>query len=141
MLTETPAWQKLQVHFAAMKDVHMRDLFAEDADRFEKFSFEACGLFFDYSKNRITDETLKLLADLASQCGLEERREALFNGGLLNSTECRPALHTALRNQADNTAMVDGRDVMPEVKAMLGKMKSFAQAIFYGEHTGAILFY
>ncbi|MBY0445889.1 MAG: glucose-6-phosphate isomerase, partial [Burkholderiales bacterium] len=97
-LTQTPAWLALEEHFNEVSPLHLRDLFNDDPQRFEKFSLESGGLFFDYSKNRITAKTMTLLMDLARQSGLEDRIKAMFSGQKINSTEHRAVLHTALRN-------------------------------------------
>ncbi len=136
MLTDLPTWQSLQEHFEAMQQVHMRDLFAQDKARFESYSLETCGLFFDYSKNRVQQATLDLLFQLARDRSLEEHRESLFAGQPINNTEQRPALHTALRDRTDTPVMVDGRDVKQDINAMLEQMREFSNAIFYGEITG-----
>src|SRR4051812_43054951 len=96
-LTSRPAWRALEAHFKTVKDVHMRKLFADDAKRGERMNIEAAGLYLDYSKHRVTDDTLKLLVSLAEECGLRERIDAMFRGDKINVTENRAVLHTALR--------------------------------------------
>ena len=123
-LTRSPAWKALQHHFQSVRDLHMRDLFDQDAERFEKFSIEHNGLLFDYSKNRITEETLTLLAKLAEQADIAGWAQRLFSGDKINSTEQRAVLHTALRNIGDSPVIVDGEDVMPRIRAVLNKMRS-----------------
>ena len=112
--TSTPAWTALEAHHGRIKDVHLRRLFAEDAGRASRLSAEGAGLFLDYSKNRITDETLRLLLDLADQRGVEERRDAMFAGQKINVTERRAALHVALRAPRGTHIEVDGADVVPD---------------------------
>ena len=116
-LTSSPAWKALTKHKTAMEKVHMRDLFAKDPERFDKMSREACGIFVDFSKNRITDETMKLLLDLATQADVDGWREKMFAGEKINTTEDRAVLHVALRNRSNRPILVDGKDVMPEVNA------------------------
>ncbi len=131
-----PAWSALTEHHAAIKDTHLRDLFASDPDRGERFTAEAAGLYLDYSKNRITDETLTLLTDLAVQSGLPERIEAMFSGERINTTENRSVLHVALRMPADARLLVDGTDVVAEVHQVLGKMAAFARQVRSGDWRG-----
>src|SRR5580698_10964184 len=114
-LGERPAWKALQAHFEQMRDKHLRELFAEDPARGERFTAETGGIFLDYSKNRITDETLKLLVTLAEESGVREKIDAMFRGDKINITENRAVLHVALRAQEGETIMVDGVDVVPEV--------------------------
>ncbi|MCU0419893.1 MAG: glucose-6-phosphate isomerase [Cyclobacteriaceae bacterium] len=130
--TETLAWQKLTAHFLEMQATHLRELFAEDPDRFSKFSLHQGPLLVDFSKNIITQETLALLLELAHECQLPEAIEAQFRGGKINATEHRAVLHTALRNRANSPVMVDGTDVMPEVNRVLGQMKEFANRLLKG---------
>src|SRR5665213_2586138 len=128
-LTERPAWKALREHYAKVRNIHLRQLFA----------FEAVGLYFDYSKNRITGETLRLLVDLAEQSGLRERIEAMFSGEKINVTEKRAVLHVALRTEKDDSIMVDGVNVVPEVHAVLDRMTIFTNQIRKGQwkgHTG-----
>ncbi len=138
-LTERKAWAALTAHAEAMGDVHLRALFADDPARGERFTTEAAGLFLDYSKNRITAETLKLLLDLAVESGLAERIAAMFRGDKINITEKRAVLHTALRAPKDAVILVDGENVMPGVHQVLDKMTAFANKVRSGEwkgHTG-----
>jgi glucose-6-phosphate isomerase len=134
--TYLPAWQALNVHYKEIASAQMRDLFAADSQRFERFSLRFDGLLFDYSKNRVTDETMRLLFDLARQSGLEEQIRAMLNGEKINRTENRAVLHTALRNRSDQPVLVDGQDVMPEVKRVLGKMRAFSERLRSGEWKG-----
>ena len=127
--TSTAAWQQLTQHYQSMSGVHMRDLFKADPGRFEQFSIRFNDILVDYSKNIITPETLELLMDLARECGLAEAIEAMFTGARINHTEDRSVLHTALRNFSDQPVVVDGEDVMPNVKAALAKMKTFADQV------------
>src|SRR5215472_2424196 len=135
-LVESPAWQALKKHHAQMREVHMRTLFAEDPTRFTRFSRKVGDLFVDYSKNRVNDETMKLLFALARQAKLEEWRDRMFAGDKINGTENRAVLHIALRNRSNRPIMVDGTDVMPEVNATLQHMKDFSEAIRSGQWTG-----
>ena len=117
--TTTPSWQALQQHYAEMKNVHMKDLFAADDLRAGKFSLSMQDLIFDYSKNIITEKTMQLLLQLANECGLSEAIDAMFGGEKINETENRAVLHTALRNFSGKAVVTDGKDVMPEVKNVL----------------------
>ena len=135
-LTETPAWRALTEHRAQMQAVHMRDLFREDPDRFRRFSIEFDELLFDYSKNRIREDTMGLLFDLARQADVEGHRDRMLNGEKINFTEGRAVLHTALRNRANSPVVVDGQDVMPEVNRVLGKMRDFSDRVRNGGWTG-----
>jgi glucose-6-phosphate isomerase len=135
-LTSSPAWQNLQKHFETQKDVQMRDLFAQDPDRFKKFSLEFDGLLLDFSKNRITTETLKLLYALAVERDVPGWAKKMFTGEKINITEHRAVLHIALRNRSNRPILVDGKDVMPEVNRVLDHMKSFSEAIRSGEWKG-----
>jgi glucose-6-phosphate isomerase len=134
--TQTQSWQKLSKHFAAIKDVHLRDLFAEDPDRFKRFHIRLNDILVDYSKNRITDETLNLLFELAHDAGVQKAVKSMFSGEKVNETEDRPVLHTALRNRANSPVMVDGEDVMPQVNAVLRKMERFSRGVRSGEWSG-----
>ncbi len=141
-----PAWQALEQHRREMADVQMRDLFARDAQRFDRFSLYSRGddpshdILFDYSKNRITEETLRLLFDLAKQAGVQAKRDAMFSGQKYNNTENRAVLHIALRNRSNRPILVDGAagavDVMPEVNAVLAKMRTFSEAVRSGAWLG-----
>ncbi|QJT11117.1 glucose-6-phosphate isomerase [Oceanidesulfovibrio marinus] len=139
-LTDSPAWNALEGHKHAMADVHMRDLFRKDPERFRKFSLTVENILFDYSKNRITEETMGLLFDLARACKVEERRDAMFAGERINVTEDRAVLHVALRNRS-NTPMgpVENgapTNVMPEVNRVLDKMRRFSEAVRSGAWKG-----
>ncbi|EOC7101323.1 glucose-6-phosphate isomerase [Escherichia coli] len=135
--TQTAAWQALQKHFDEMKDVTIADLFAKDGDRFSKFSATfGDQMLVDYSKNRITEETLAKLQDLAKECDLAGAIKSMFSGEKINHTENRAVLHVALRNRSNTPILVDGKDVMPEVNAVLEKMKTFSEAIISGEWKG-----
>ncbi|MDP1908990.1 MAG: glucose-6-phosphate isomerase, partial [Hyphomicrobium sp.] len=138
-LTTSATWQALAAHHAQIKDVSLRTLFAEDAGRAERLTAEGGGLVLDYSKNRITPETMALLTQLAEERGLAAKRDAMFRGEKINVTENRVVLHTALRAPADAVIEVDGRNVVPDVHAVLGRMAEFAQRVRTGEwkgHTG-----
>ncbi|EEY4023033.1 glucose-6-phosphate isomerase [Escherichia coli] len=135
--TQTAAWQALQKHFDEMKDVTIADLFAKDGDRFSKFSATfGDQMLVDYSKNRITEETLAKLQDLAKECDLAGAIKSMFSGEKINRTENRAVLHVALRNRSNTPILVDGKDVMPEVNTVLEKMKTFSEAIISGEWKG-----
>ncbi len=135
-LTERPAWRALGDHYQTMRDVHLRALFAEDPRRGERLTAEAAGLYLDYSKNRVTDETVGLLLQLAEQSGLCARIDAMFRGDKINVTEDRAVLHVALRAPRDERILVDGKDVVPGVHAVLDKMALFADRVRGGEWTG-----
>ena len=138
-LTRRAAWKALQTHFKAIRDSHLRTLFEQDPQRGERLTVEGAGLFFDYSKNRVTDETLRLLVQLAEESGLRQRIDAMFGGEKINITENRAVLHTALRAPRNATILVDGKNVVPEVHAVLDKMADFANRVRTGEwkgHTG-----
>ncbi len=136
-LKDLPAWQALARHQEAMRGQHMRDLFAGDPDRFKRFSLVLGDLLLDYSKNRVTAETMRLLFDLARATGLEARRDAMFAGERINTSENRAVLHVALRARRDTPIKVDGQDVMPEVGRVLDQMKGFADAVRTGKRKGA----
>jgi glucose-6-phosphate isomerase len=138
-LTSKPAWQALQAHYAEIEGRHLRDLFAEDPNRGTRFTAEAAGIFLDYSKNRITAETVRLLVALANECGLRDRIDAMFRGDRINTTENRPVLHVALRAPRDEHIVVDGHDVVPEVHDVLDRMAAFSNQIrsrAWRGHTG-----
>jgi glucose-6-phosphate isomerase len=138
-LTKRPAWKALQAHYKSIRDTHLRTLFEQDPRRGERMTVEGAGLFLDYSKNRVTDETLRLLLQLADESGLGQRILAMFNGEKINITENRAVLHTALRAPRDASIVVDGKNVVPEVHAVLDKMSDFANRVRSGEwkgHTG-----
>ena len=138
-LTERPAWKALEVHCATIRNLHLRELFAEDPHRGERLTAEAAGIYLDYSKNRITDETIQLLVRLAEECGLRERIAAMFCGEQINVTEKRAVLHTALRAPETERIVVEGVDIVPEVHAVLNRMAAFSLRVRSGEwqgHTG-----
>jgi glucose-6-phosphate isomerase len=139
LLKDTPAWAALEAHHEKIKDVHLRVLFAEDANRGARFTAEGADVFLDFSKNHITDETLRLLVQLASERGVAQRRDAMFRGEKINVTEKRAVLHVALRAPRDKSIVVDGVNVVPEVHAVLDKMIDFSNRVRRGEwrgHTG-----
>ncbi len=135
-LRESPAWKALETHHKSVQKLHLRDMFAKDETRAERFTAEAAGWRLDYSKHRITDETLKRLFALARERGVEARRDAMFAGEKINSTEHRAVLHTALRAPADSVILVDGVNVVPEVQAVLKRMADCATKIRAGEWKG-----
>jgi glucose-6-phosphate isomerase len=138
-LRDAPAWGRLQSHFAEVRKHHLRDLFADDPQRGERLVADGAGLFLDFSKNRITDETLMLLGELARERGVEERREAMFRGEHINVSEDRAVLHVALRMPRERSLIVDGVDVVKEVHGTLDRMSAFAERVRDGEwrgHTG-----
>jgi len=138
-LTKLDGWKKLQTHYKKMSAVHLRSLFAGDPQRGERMTAEAANIFLDYSKNRITDETVKLLIQLAEASGLRARIDAMFRGDKINVTEKRAVLHVALRAPQGASIVVDGEDVVPKVHAVLGKMTDFSNRVRQGEwkgHTG-----
>jgi len=138
-LARRAAWKALQTHYKSIRDTHVRTLFEQDPQRGERFTVEGAGLFLDYSKNRITDETLSLLLQLAEESGLGERILAMFSGEKINITENRAVLHVALRAPKDASILVDGKNVVPEVHAVLDKMAEFSNRVRSGEwkgHTG-----
>jgi glucose-6-phosphate isomerase len=131
-----PAWPELERHHAGIRDEHLRDLFSADPDRGERLVLEAEGLRLDYSKHRVTDETLSLLVALAEQAGLRERTRAMFSGEHINVTEDRAVLHVALRMPRERSLIVDGRDVVKDVHDVLDRMSSFSDRIRSGEWKG-----
>jgi glucose-6-phosphate isomerase len=138
-LRQAPAWGQLQAHFEKLRDTHLRDLFAADPDRGERLRAEGAGLYLDFSKNRITDETLMLLGGLAHQRGVETRREAMFRGEHINVSEDRAVLHVALRLPRERSLIVDGEDVVKQVHETLDRMAAFCERVRSGEwrgHTG-----
>jgi glucose-6-phosphate isomerase len=138
-LKQRPAWKALEAHHAEIGDAHLRDLFAADPDRGERLVAEGAGLYLDYSKQRVTDETLTLLLQLAEQSGVAERRDAMFRGEHINVSEDRAVLHVALRALRDESIVADGEDVVPKVHAVLDRMSDFADRVRSGEwvgHTG-----
>ncbi len=137
--TQTSAWRALQAHYEKIKDVQLRQLFADDPRRGETMTAEGAGLYLDYSKNRATEETLRLLLQLARECGVAERRDAMFRGDKINTTEQRAVLHIALRAPRSVQIKLDGADVVPEVHAVLDKMAAFSDRVRSGQwqgHTG-----
>lgn len=135
-LTQRPAWKALTEHYQKVKDLHLRTLFAEDAGRGERLALEAVGIYLDYSKNRLTDETIRLLLDLANSSGLRERIDAMFRGDKINITEQRAVLHVALRAPREQSIVVDGENVVPAVHAVLDKMADFSNRVRNGVWTG-----
>jgi glucose-6-phosphate isomerase len=131
-----PAWAALEKHYHKIKDVHLRQLFAEDRERGERLAVEAAGIYFDYSKNRITDETLRLLIHIAQESGLRERIDAMFRGDRINVSEKRAVLHIALRAPRGAAIVHDGRKVVPDVHAVLDKMADFANRLRSGDWSG-----
>jgi glucose-6-phosphate isomerase len=135
-LTQYPVWQKLCQHQQEIAPIHMRDMFAKDPNRFEKFSMQFTDILFDYSKHRIDEETLPLLFQMAREANIENWRERMFSGEKINITENRAVLHTALRNRANTPVYVDGKDVMPEVNAVLAQMRKFSDSVRNGSWVG-----
>ncbi|GAC1366065.1 MAG: glucose-6-phosphate isomerase [Ktedonobacteraceae bacterium] len=135
-LTQRPAWKALEAHYQNIRHQHLRTLFAEDPHRGERFALEAAGIYLDYSKNRVTDETIRLLLELAESSGLRKRIDAMFKGEKINVTERRAVLHVALRAPRDQSIFVDGENVVPEVHAVLDKMANFSNRVGSGEWTG-----
>ncbi len=135
-LTQRSSWKALEEHYQKVRDLHLRTLFAEEPGRGERFALEAAGIYLDYSKNRITDETLRLLLALAEDSGLRERIEAMFRGDKINVTENRAVLHVALRAPKEEAIFVDGENVVPEVHAVLDKMTDFSNRVRSGAWTG-----
>lgn len=134
--TSTAAWQALQLHYKTAGQLQMKDLFAGDAERFNKFSLSAGDILFDYSKNIITEETIKLLLQLADECKLKEAIAAMFAGEKINETENRAVLHTALRNFSGDPVIVEGKDIIPDIKAVLFQMKHFCTKVHRGDWKG-----
>ena len=138
-LTERKAWRALQTHYEKIRGLHLRALFAEDSKRGERMTAEAVGIFLDYSKNRVNDETLKLLFQLTEESGLRSHIDAMFRGDKINFTEKRAVLHVALRAPKGTSILADGQNVVPEVHAVLAKMTQFSNRVRSGEwkgHTG-----
>lgn len=133
---ETGSWRKLSEHFSKVKELHMKDLFQTDPKRFERFSIPFNDLLVDYSKNRITEETLRLLLDLAEEVSLKDAIEKMFSGDAINETEGRAVLHVALRNRTNRPIVVNGSDVMPEVNEVLQKMEGFTEKVIDGTWKG-----
>jgi glucose-6-phosphate isomerase len=134
--TTTASWKKLADHFEKIKELHMRDLFAQDPNRFNRFSLKFNDILVDFSKNRMTAKTLNLLLDLAHETRVGDAREKMFSGDKINETENRAVLHVALRNRAGRPIYVDGKDVMPDVNAVLDKIKGFSNRVISGEWQG-----
>ena len=132
----TPAWQSLQKHFEEMRQQHLREMFATDSSRFDRFHLQTGDILFDYSKNLISEQTMKLLIQLANECGLKDSIAAMFNGDIINETEHRSVLHTALRNFSKQPVYSEGEDVMPQVKKVLRKMKTFCDEVHSGKRRG-----
>jgi len=135
-LTQSTAWQALEHHFQKIKDVHMRQLFADDQQRGERYTIKAAGLYLDYSKNHITDETIRLLLGLAETCGLRQRIDAMFAGEKINATENRAVLHVALRAPREQEITIDGENVVPGVHLVLDRMSDFADRVRSGAWLG-----
>ena len=135
-IVDTQAWKKLQQHQGTLAKQTMRELFAEDKGRFQRFSLRLGDLLLDYSKNRITSETMALLCELARAAGVESMRDQMFAGEPINLTEGRAVLHVALRNLSSRPILVGGQDVMPEVRAALGHMRGFSESVRSGAWTG-----
>ena len=135
-LIRSAAWQALSAHHTEISHLRMRQMFEDDPERFDRFSLRLESLLFDYSKNRINAETVRLLMDLARQAGMAEHIASMFAGEKINSTENRAALHTALRNRSERPVFVDGKDVMPEVLSVLARMRRFSDAVRNGTHRG-----
>ena len=135
-LRERKAWQALERHYAEISGQHLRDLFAADPQRGERLTAEAAGIYLDYSKNRVTDETMRLLIELAAESGVAERRDAMFRGEHINVSENRAVLHVALRMPATEKLIVDGQDVVGDVHAVLGRMREFSDRVRSGEFKG-----
>ena len=138
-LQQLPAWQTLETHARKVRDLHLRQLFADDQKRGERMALDALGIYLDYSKNRITDETLGLLRNLAVETGLSARIDAMFRGDRINITEDRAVLHVALRAQKGVSIIVDGQNVVPQIHAVLDRMQNFSDRVRSGEwkgHTG-----
>src|SRR5260370_39210464 len=134
-LTQRPTWKVLEEHYQKIRDLHLRSLFAEDPSRGERFALEAASIYLDYSKNRVTDETLRLLMELARDSGLRERIDAMFPGEKINVTENRPVLHVALRAPMDESIVVDGANVVPMVHSVLINITTFPTRVPNGQET------
>jgi glucose-6-phosphate isomerase len=138
-LAQLAAWHALEAHFQKVRELHLRELFAEDPKRGQRMTVEAAGIYMDYSKHRVTDETLRLLLRLTEECGLRARVDAMFRGDRINVTEKRSVLHVALRTPNEQSIVVDGEDVVPRIHAVLEKMATFSTKVLSGEwkgHTG-----
>jgi glucose-6-phosphate isomerase len=136
LVTHRALWKALSIHFESVRDTHLRQFFAEDPGRGERFVLEAGGLYLDYSKNRITEETVRLLVQLATECRLQDRIEAMFHGDRINITENRPVLHVALRAPRGETLMVDGTDIIADVHDVLDRMTTFTNRVRDGQWRG-----
>jgi glucose-6-phosphate isomerase len=136
LLSQRPAWKALEAHYLSIRDAHLRTLFADDPRRGERFAAEAVGIYLDYSKNRITDETVRLLLNLAEECDLRGRIDAMFRGEKINTTEQRAVLHVALRAPRGQSIVVDGENVVPQVHAVLDKMADFSNRVRSGAWQG-----
>src|SRR5947209_20186628 len=136
MLTDTGAWKALDTHSAAMRDIHLRELFAREPARFDRFTLRLDDLLVDVSKHRVTADTLRLLFDLARQQQVEAFRDRMFAGEKINVTEKRAVLHVALRNRSNRPILVDGKGVMPEVNGVLARMRSFTDRLRSGAWRG-----
>jgi glucose-6-phosphate isomerase len=134
--TETGAWKKLELHFLTMQATHLKELFADDAQRFEKYHVQFQDILIDYSKNLLDDETLTLLTNLAEECELKGAIENMFSGKLINQTEKRAVLHTALRYFGNETIEADGKNILPDIKKVLKQMEEFSSNLLDGNHTG-----
>ncbi len=134
--TTTPSWKLLEEHYQVIKNVHLKELFKEDKDRFKKYSIGVPDILLDYSKNIITDKTLQILLQLAEECGLQSAIQAMFKGEKINETENRAVLHTALRNFSGKPVLLDGKDVMPDVQKVLAQMKNFCKNLHDAEWRG-----
>jgi glucose-6-phosphate isomerase len=135
-INNTATWKNLSAHFSHAKQLNMRELFANDAQRFEKYSLETAGLFLDYSKNIITDETLALLQKLTAEVNLREKTDTLFRGDNMNPSEKKPVLHVAMRNRSNTPILVQGKDVMPQINEVLERMHHFVKKVRSGEYKG-----
>ena len=135
-ITKSPVWNELESHHQKTCTLHMRDLFEAQPDRFDRFSMHFSDFLIDFSKHRITDDTLPLLRRLAQEAGVETLRDAMFAGERINTSEDRAVLHVALRNRSNRPILVDGRDVMPDVNAVLEQMRTFCDAVRGGTWRG-----
>jgi glucose-6-phosphate isomerase len=135
-LTERSQWKALLEHYDRIKGVHLRELFRQDPDRGRRMALEACDLYLDFSKNRLTDETIRLLVKLAESVNLRQRIEDMFTGRKINITETRAVLHVALRAPQNETIIVDGENVVPQVHAVLRKMRDFSSRVRSGSWKG-----
>ncbi|MCP4671870.1 MAG: glucose-6-phosphate isomerase, partial [Desulfobacula sp.] len=133
---KTKAWKNLTEHYSEFKNVHMKDLFKKDPERFNKFSIKFNNILVDYSKNRIDEQTLELLLDLACEVNLKDAINKMFSGDFINETENRSVLHTALRNRSNTPIFVKGRDIIPDINAVLEKMETFSSNLISGKWKG-----